>query len=189
MTFRIKFISPEVDGFLRELEIDSDATFLDLARAVLASCGYPDDQMTSFFVCNDEWERGEQITREDMGAGSSADEDVFTMDSTPLTDFIEDEGQNLEFVFDPFSDRTFYMTVKEATPGKHLSEPAVLRAKGDAPRQIEELDFSLPAAGTAGKGGAAAPDEDDLLFGEGAAFNDDELDPEGFEITDGSALY
>ena len=46
MLFRIKFISDEVDGFLREIKIDSDATFLDLNKAILESCGYTDDQMT-----------------------------------------------------------------------------------------------------------------------------------------------
>ena len=78
MIFRIKFISDEVDGFVREVKIDSDATFLDLNAIILASCKFPDDQMTSFYVCNEEWERGEQITREDMGTGDS-DEDIFVM--------------------------------------------------------------------------------------------------------------
>jgi len=188
MTFKIKFISPEVDGFLREVEIDSDATFLELNRIVLSSCGYPDDQMTSFYVCDEEWERGQQITREDMGTSSGSDEDIFMMEKTALSEFIEDEGQNLEFVFDPFSDRTFYMTVKEECPGKHLAAPEVLRSKGKAPEQIAELDFSLPAAG--GKSGTVSyAENDDLMFGDGAAFNDDEIDPEGFEITDGSSLY
>ena len=38
MLYRIKFISDEVDGFVREIQIDSDATFLDLSRAILKSC-------------------------------------------------------------------------------------------------------------------------------------------------------
>ncbi|MBR1733608.1 MAG: hypothetical protein IJ729_07760, partial [Alloprevotella sp.] len=97
MVYRIKFISDEVEGFLRELEIDSEATFLDLARAALDACGYPDDQMTSFYVCDDEWERGVQVTREDMGGGS-ADEDCYVMADTRLDEFVEDEGQNFEFV-------------------------------------------------------------------------------------------
>ena len=38
MRFRIKFISDEVEGFLREVEINDDATFLDLSQAVLRAC-------------------------------------------------------------------------------------------------------------------------------------------------------
>ena len=119
MLYRIKFISDEVDGFVREVKIDSDATFLDLNHIILQSCGYPDDQMTSFYICNDEWERGQQITREDMGVGN-ADEDIYAMDEVRLSEFIEDEEQRLEFVFDPFADRCFFLDVKEIIPGENL---------------------------------------------------------------------
>lgn len=188
MIFRIKFICDEADGFLREVKIDSEATFLDLNRIILESCDYPDDQMTSFYLCDEEWERGEQITREDMGIGD-VDEDIYIMEETPLSDFIEDEEQHLEFVFDPFSDRSFYLDVKEVIPGEHLKTPQIVRAKGSAPRQIKELDLDLST--TTPKGKKAVADIDDLdlgdsaIFDEGAAFNDDELDLEGFEISDG----
>ncbi|MBR1594315.1 MAG: hypothetical protein IJ692_01775 [Alloprevotella sp.] len=186
MLYKIKFISDEVEGFLRELLIDSDSSFLDLAKAILDSCSYPDDQMTSFYVCDEDWERGQQVTREDMGGGA-ADEDCYVMGETRLGEFIEDEGQNFEFVFDPFSDRVFYLTVRELIPGKHLDKAEVVRSVGEAPKQIEELDFSLPPAAV--KGAAVPDEEDDDLYGEGGAFNDDELDLEGFEIMDGSELY
>lgn len=184
MVYRIKFISDEVDGFLREIKIDSEATFLELNRVILEACGYPDDQMTSFYICDDEWERGVQITREDMGVGES-DEDVYVMDETPLSDFIEDEGQHLEFVFDPFSDRCFFLDVKETLPGEDLKTAEITRVKGEAPKQIE--DFDTEPLTVKGKKGAAAVDagyDDDDFLG-GAAFNDDEIDLEGFEISDG----
>lgn len=186
MIYRIKLVSVETDGFVRELKIDSDATFLDLSKAILDSCGYPDDQMTSFYLCDDEWERGTQVTREDMGGGA-ADEDVYVMGDTRLSELIEDEGQHLQYVFDPFSDRCFYLDVKETIPGEDLDAPVVSRSKGKAPQQLEELDFSLPNVGKTGKGAAATAGDDfgDDLFGEGANFNDDEIDPEGFEISDG----
>ena len=34
MLYRIKFICEEVDGFLREIKIDRDATVLDLNKAI-----------------------------------------------------------------------------------------------------------------------------------------------------------
>ena len=183
MVFKIKFISDEVEGFLRELEIDSDATFLDLNKVILDACNYPDDQMTSFFICDEEWERGQQITREDMGT-SRVDEDVYVMENTRLSDFLEDEGQRLVFVFDPFSDRVFYGTISEEIPGKNLKLPKVLRSKGTPPRQIQELDFSIPATKTTASAGEV--EEDPFLGNEGTRqFNDDELDLEGFEISDG----
>lgn len=185
MIYRIKFISDEVDGFVREIKIDSEASFLDLNRAVLASCGYPDDQMTSFYLCDDEWERGSQVTREDMGMGD-ADEDIYVMESTRLSELIEDEGQRLEFVFDPFGNRCFYLDVKELIPGENLPEAVVSRSKGEAPEQIS-VPEEEPKVHKGGKKGTTSVegDYDEDLFSDGSAFNDDEIDLEGFEISDG----
>ncbi|MBO6189809.1 MAG: hypothetical protein J6N92_03235 [Alloprevotella sp.] len=180
MILKLKFISDEQEGFLREIEIDGDATFLDLCKALLESCSYPDDQMTSFYICDDEWERREQVTREDMGT-TSVDEDCYVMQETRLSEFLSEAGQRLEFVFDPFNERVFYGTVSGERGGS-LKAPKLLRTKGKAPRQIEELDFSMPTAKTQKRG---ADDVDDDFYGGSAAFNDDELDLEGFEITDG----
>ncbi len=184
MVFKIKFISDEVDGFVRELKIDSDATFLDLNKIILESCGYPDDQLTSFHICDEEWRQHEQITREDMGAGS-ADEDIFVMAETKLSEFIEDEDQKLDFVFDPFAERMFYLDVVEVIPSEHLKEAVVIRAKGEAPKQLEDFDMDLTSLGIAKTAGAAGiVDIDDDFFGSDE-FENDEFDPEGFEISDG----
>lgn len=184
MLYKIKFISDEVDGFLREIRVDSEATFLDLNKVILQSCGYPDDQMTSFHICNNEWERGQQITREDMGTGD-ADEDIYVMEKTPLTDFIEDEGQKMEFVFDPFSERSFFLEVKELIPGEHLSAPEILRKRGEAPIQIQDMDLSMPAAGAVAAS-MLAEDEVGDFYGD-SAFDSEDFDVEGFEISEGNS--
>ena len=47
--------SDEVDDFIREIQIDSEATFHELHEAILKAAKYSDDQMTSFFICDDDW--------------------------------------------------------------------------------------------------------------------------------------
>ena len=66
MIYRFTIISDEVDDFLREIQIDPDNTFLDLHKAIAKSVGYSDDQMTSFFICDDSWEKEKVITLEEM---------------------------------------------------------------------------------------------------------------------------
>lgn len=141
--------------------------------------------MTSFYLCNEDWERGIQITREDMDV-SSADEDIYVMGDTRLSEFIEDEDQHLEFIFDPFSERSFFLDVVECLPGEHLSDPAIIRVKGKAPKQLMDFDTDLApvaAAVTATAAPAGASFDDDLALEGG--FNADEIDLEGFEISDG----
>ena len=57
MIYRFTIISDEVDDFVREIQIDPEATFYDFHEAILKSAGYTNDQMTSFFICDDDWER------------------------------------------------------------------------------------------------------------------------------------
>lgn len=183
MRFRIRFISDEVEGFLREIEINDDATFLDLSQAVLRACDYPDDQMTSFFLCNDEWERGVQITREDMMVGES--EDIYVMADTRLSEFIEDEGQHLEYIFDPFNDRFFYMTVRAILSGDGENIFEVVKSKGEAPAQIKELSD----VETLLTGKNELIEADDAYFSEESSpFNEEDIDLEGFEISDGQSF-
>ena len=71
MVYKFRIISDEVDDFLREIKIDSEATFYDLHEAILKCTGYKDDQMTSFFICDDAErvlfiERSEIITGKDL---------------------------------------------------------------------------------------------------------------------------
>lgn len=183
MLFRIKLISDEVENFLREYLIEDDATFLDLNRVILASCGYPDDQITSFYLCDEEWERKKQVTREDMSLdrGSSYEEDIFVMETTRLNELIEEEDQKLEYVFDPFAERVFYLDVVEIVPTQHIDEPQVVRSIGKAPTQIEDLS----GLDVQPKGGSVGVDDglDDEFYGS-ESYNSDEFDPEGFEVSE-----
>ena len=98
MIYRFIFVSDEVDDFYREIQIDSEASFLDFHNAILESVGYPDDQMTSFFICEDNWEKREEITREEMN--TSSDVDSWVMESTRISELVEDEKQRLIYIFD-----------------------------------------------------------------------------------------
>lgn len=183
MTYLIKIVSSEVDGFLRTVRAQSEATFLELCQAILHSCHWPDDQMTSFYVCDREWRRHQQITRFPVGEDDA--DDLLPMESTRLSDFVADTGQRFDFVFDPFADRHLSLQVKEIIPGGQLQDGdsvEVQRSEGRAPRQIEMPDFST----TSQAGVADADDEDDGgagYLGSGL-YNADELDLDGFEVTD-----
>ena len=60
MVYRFTIISDEVDDFIREIQIDSEATFYELHEAILKAAKYNNDQMTSFFTCDEDWERNKK---------------------------------------------------------------------------------------------------------------------------------
>jgi len=184
MVYRFTIISDEVDNFRREIQIDSDATFLDFHNAILASVGYPNDQMTSFFICDDNWEKETEVTLEDMG--TSSDVDSWVMEDTSLSELLEEEKQHLLYVFDPLADRVFFIELTEIITGKSLDEAVCTKQNGEAPQQLLDFDQLMAAQVT-----TAALDDS---FGDDEDFDLDEIDPDGFDMGapadfDDSILY
>lgn len=149
MVYKFLLISDEVEDFKRVIKIDSDATFKELHDVILDSVGYTKDQMTSFFICEDDWEKHTEVTLMDMGMES--DEDIWLMDNTPLSELIEDEGQRLMFTFDYLTDRSFFMELREIEFGEELEKAECVKSVGEAPTQtidFEEIEKKMAAQAT-----------------------------------------
>ncbi|KAA6320088.1 hypothetical protein EZS27_030093, partial [termite gut metagenome] len=73
MIYRFVIISDEADSFVREIQIDPETTFYDFHKAILASVGYVNNEMTSFFICSDDWEKEQEITLEEMDTNPEMD--------------------------------------------------------------------------------------------------------------------
>lgn len=179
MVYKFTIISDEVEDFMREITIDADAKFVELHKLIIDSCGYNDDQLTSFTICGDGWEKGQDITLEDMGTDS--EEDSYIMSETELSEFLEDEKQHLIYTFDPLADRRFYIELSAIETGKNLAHGKVTRSIGNAPQQT--LDFDEMFNNNPIETTSAGIDDDDIFGEEG--ISDEDIDIEGLDITDG----
>lgn len=180
MIFRFTLISDEVEDFIREFKIDADATFFDLHQIILKSCQYQEGQITSFFLCNEDWEKEQEIVLEDMGT-SSSDEDLYVMRNTLLSELLEEEKQRMIFVFDPLNERVFFMELTEIIFGEQLESPVCSRQHGEPPCQFVENDEEqIPLSETKAK-----MDLDEDFYGQDS-FDNEEFDPEGFDFTEDS---
>lgn len=177
MIYKFRLLSDEVDNFRRDIEIDSEATFLELNNAILESVNYPDDQMTSFFICTDQWIKEAEITREDMGGMS--EEENYSMAETVIGDLVEDEKQKLMYVFDPLADRAFFMELNKIEFGKDIEKAVCVKSTGDAPAQTLNFDELLNKTNT-----ATISDDDDFNedFYGSEGYNDDDIDLDGYDI-------
>lgn len=170
MIFRFLLLSDEVDDFKREIQIDPDATFLDLHKAIIESVNFKDEDMTSFFLCDDNWEKEQEITLIEMD--TSSEEDSYVMSDCVLNDFLEDERQKLLYVFDYFTERAFFIELMEIITGKSLDKPKVTISEGTPPPQFTEFEnFETTAASL---------DIGESFYGD-EGYDMDELDAEGFE--------
>lgn len=177
MIFRFLLLSDEVEDFKREIQIDADATFFEFHKAILKSVDYKDGEMTSFFICDDNWEKEQEITLVEMD--TDPDEDSFTMEATRLNEFLEDEKQKLMYVFDYLTERAFFMELREIITGKNLDEAVCTKQTGNPPAQFVDFDASVDASSTLDIGENFYGDE---------GYDIDELDAEGFDGLDNAPL-
>lgn len=176
MIYRFTIISDEVDDFVREIQIDPEATFFDLHEAILKAANYTNDQMTSFFICDDDWEKEKEITLEEMD--NNPEMDSWIMKETRLNELIEDEKQKLLYVFDYMTERCFFIELSEIITGKEIKGAKCTKKSGEAPKQT--VDFEEMAAG----GGPL--DLDENFYGD-QDFDMEDFDAEGFDVNDGAA--
>ena len=176
MIYRFTIISDEVDDFVREIQIDPEATFFDLHEAILKAANYTNAQMTSFFTCDDDWEKEKEITLEEMD--NNPEMDSWIMKETRLNELIEDEKQKLLYVFDYMTERCFFIELSEIITGKEIKGAKCTKKSGEAPKQT--VDFEEMAAG----GGSL--DLDENFYGD-QDFDMEDFDAEGFDVNDGAA--
>lgn len=169
MVYKFTLLSDESDKFIRVIEIDSEATFLDFHKAILKSCDYKDDQMTSFFICDAAWNKQTEITLEKMDEDSEVDS--FVMEDTKLSQFCEEKKQRLLYEFDPLAGRDFFIELTNIIFKKDIKEPVCSLSEGDAPEQMRDPDFM------------SSDDSEDDSFNDINEYDDEELD--GLTITDG----
>ena len=164
MVYRFLLLSDEVDNFKREIQISSQATFLDFHKEIMKCTGYDNNQLYSFFICGEDWSKITEITLIEMD--TSSEEDCYVMDSTVLEDLIEEEHQKLLYVFDQLNDRVFFIELREIITGKNLKDPLCTKSVGSAPQQIVDFKFTS---------NDLSSDLDEVFYGDDA-YNDEDLD-------------
>lgn len=165
MIFKITVVSDERDDFVRVIEINSDDTFMQLHDAIFQSVGYTTQDITSFFICNDEWEKEQEITMIEME--SSSEYDNYTMEETPLDELLEDEKQKMILTFDMLSDRSFFMELTEMIPSQSHPKALCVHKEGEAPIQyIEEPPTPTPIKNLQQQTETDEDDDKENLYGE-----------------------
>jgi len=169
--FRVTF--EDYDDVTREIDIKSNQNFEDLHKAIHQSTGYNPEFPSSFYISNDQWIKGEEITY--MPNQKRIDRGVSLMDKVKLSSFIDDPHQKFYYTFNfdrPFDFHVELMKIiLDETPG--VVYPTVIKSVGEAPRQF--ITGAIPTI--------LPPTDDDFDFLNEMAFNPE--DAEDFsEVTD-----
>src|ERR1700744_1479580 len=143
--FRVTF--EDYDDVTREIDVKSNQTFEDLHRAIHQSTGYNPEYSSSFYISNDQWMKGEEITY--LPNQRRIDRGVSLMEKVKLSSFIDDPHQKFYYTFNfdrPFDFHVELMKIiLEDAPG--VTYPVVVKSVGKPPKQFAKVytHTQLPA--------------------------------------------
>lgn len=132
--FRVTF--EDYDDVSRDIDIKSNQTFEDLHKAIHQSTGYKSEYPSSFYVSNDQWMKGDEITY--MPNQKRIDRNIPLMEKAKLSNYIDDPHQKFYYTFNfdrPFDFHVELMKIiLDEDPA--VTYPNVVRSVGEAPKQF-----------------------------------------------------
>jgi NDP-sugar pyrophosphorylase family protein len=136
MIYLIRIISNEIENFVIEIEIDAEQTFLHLHEIIQNSCGYDPSQLTSFFLADEEWDKGIEVSRIEGSSSVTINTQQDKKEAIKLKEFIQNKNDKLIYNFDVFSDRNLFLELKSIVMEKSKNTGVITLSKGEAPNQL-----------------------------------------------------
>ena len=139
MLYRFRVILDAEDDVFRDIEIMADNTLEDLHNVILQSFGFDGTEMASFYISDDDWNQGEEISQFDMAEGGSS---IRLMNETTLDDVVSESQTKLIYVYDFLSMWTFMVELAEiADPDPQMDYPNLMFVHGQLPTAAPEKEF------------------------------------------------
>ncbi len=137
--FRVIFDNDTEDDIFRDIEIRKTDTLEDLHNAITQSFGFDGTEMASFYVSDDQWNQGEEISLFDMSEGMNS---VRLMNETSLDDIVDDTKTKLIYVYDFLSMWTFLVELAEIVEETDsVDYPNLMFVHGQIPNEAPEKSF------------------------------------------------
>lgn len=210
--YRFKVCLEDNEDIFRDIDIKAAQTFEQFHTIIQEAYKFDSKHAASFFVSDDYWRKGQEITlrKEDL----PLEEDEIRkkvdpkklMSETKIARFIEQPHQRFIYVFDPEVQWSFLIEmIKIVDENAKLSYPSIIKTAGTAPKQYkqvnmakEELSPDLAMAGLLSEpeppeediyksmsAGEEGIEEDDINSLEGEEGEEPETDEEGIDSEEG----
>jgi hypothetical protein len=164
----------EEDVF-RDLLISEEDNFENFHNEILRSFGFPNNQMASFYMSNEKWDKGEEIPLFDMNE-EFGPEPLPTMSTLFLNEKLSEVGQRMVYVYDFMLMWCFFVEVISIEETKEQL-PMMLTIFGEAPdAQDKEPDIQFEAVLSKSIEEEDEEEEEDDIFGDFEdGFDEDDL--------------
>lgn len=147
--YRFKVCLEDNEDIFRDIDIKAAQTFEQFHTVIQEAFKFDAKHSASFFVSDDYWRKGQEITlrKEDL----PLDEDEIRKKVDPkklmadikVAKYIEQPHQRFVYVFDPAVQWTFLIEmIKIADENAKLNYPAIVKTYGTAPKQYKQTNMA-----------------------------------------------
>ncbi|MCU0319819.1 MAG: plasmid pRiA4b ORF-3 family protein [Flavobacteriales bacterium] len=136
--FRV-LIDHESEAF-RDIEIGSEQTFLDLHNAIKEAFGFIGQEMASFYVSDEAWDKGPEIPLADLGFSEEGEVPAL-MNEVYISDHIRSTSQRFVYAYD-FLHMWMFMVelIQAGDPAPGVTYPRVVLSMNEAPGEHSRED-------------------------------------------------
>jgi hypothetical protein len=137
--FRILLDNDTEEDIFRDIEIRKTDTLEDLHNTITQSFGFDGTEMASFYVSDEEWNQGEEISLFDMSEGVNA---VKLMNSVLIEDVLDADKTRIIYVYDFMNMWTFLVELGEIVEeSQGVDYPNLMFVIGQIPMEAPEKSF------------------------------------------------
>jgi hypothetical protein len=137
--FRIILDHDSEGDIFRDIEIRETDTLEDLHNAITQSFGFEGSEMASFYLSDDEWNQGEEISLFDMSEVANA---VKLMSETSINEVSHEDSTRLIYIYDFLSMWTFLVELAEIVEEAEGTDyPNLMFVHGQIPDEAPEKSF------------------------------------------------
>lgn len=132
--FRVTF--EDDNDLFRDIEISSDATFLQFHNTLVLAFEFVTNELASFYTTDDSWRKEDEISLEDMGQ-----DNPMLMRKAKLTDYVNDPHQKFIYTFDFMNEWNFMVELVKII-GKEdpkVKYPAITKKEGEIPKIFKNI--------------------------------------------------
>lgn len=129
---------------VRDIEIDSNASFETFHRAILNAFDFKGEEMASFYESDADWNYGREIPLADLGLAEEGSKPPIIMKDMLISDCMRSTNQRYIYSYDFMSMWNFMVELVHAHEGEEGVEyPRVVFSANKAPSEFSRVDDLL----------------------------------------------
>ena len=137
--FRVILDNDTEDDIFRDIEIYKTNSLEEFHETIINSFGFTNNEMASFYISDNEWNQGEEISLFNFGDESK---ETKLMSSVAINQVINNENNKLIYIYDFLNMWVFLIELIEvAEEIKEINYPNIIFSKGDLPEKVPEKKF------------------------------------------------